>query len=165
MGLGSPVRGGALVGYPREAQAGEQCPSGLGAASAPANPPSCLSAPRNRPEGKVLETVGVFEAPKQHGKYETGQVGGSGGGTADPAGSCHWDWAVEGFPLRKISAAESQEFHSSVLLVCAVSAVCQSSDNSRLIRICSTTQLLDNGICSTGLVLGFPPSGIQRDNH
>lgn len=28
----------------------------------------------NRPEGKVLETVGVFEAPKQHGKYETGQV-------------------------------------------------------------------------------------------
>ncbi|XP_072515414.1 polymerase delta-interacting protein 2-like isoform X1 [Salminus brasiliensis] len=29
---------------------------------------------RNRPEGKVLETVGVFEAPKQHGKYETGQL-------------------------------------------------------------------------------------------
>uniref|UniRef100_A0A8C9R8R7 Polymerase delta-interacting protein 2 n=1 Tax=Scleropages formosus TaxID=113540 RepID=A0A8C9R8R7_SCLFO len=29
---------------------------------------------RNRPEGKILETVGVFEAPKQHGKYETGQV-------------------------------------------------------------------------------------------
>uniref|UniRef100_A0A8C5T7K7 Polymerase delta-interacting protein 2 n=1 Tax=Malurus cyaneus samueli TaxID=2593467 RepID=A0A8C5T7K7_9PASS len=28
----------------------------------------------NRPEGKVLETVGVFEAPKQHGKYETGQL-------------------------------------------------------------------------------------------
>uniref|UniRef100_A0A8C5RCJ4 DNA polymerase delta interacting protein 2 n=1 Tax=Laticauda laticaudata TaxID=8630 RepID=A0A8C5RCJ4_LATLA len=28
----------------------------------------------NRPEGKVLETVGVFEVPKQHGKYETGQV-------------------------------------------------------------------------------------------
>lgn len=28
----------------------------------------------NRAEGKVLETVGVFEAPKQHGKYETGQV-------------------------------------------------------------------------------------------
>lgn len=55
------------------------CPPGLGAASAPANPPSCLSAPRNRPEGKVLETVGVFEAPKQHGKYETGQVRGSGG--------------------------------------------------------------------------------------
>lgn len=79
VGLGSPVRGGALVGYPREAQGGQQFPRGLGAASAPANPPSCLSAPRNRPEGKVLETVGVFEAPKQHGKYETGQVGGSGG--------------------------------------------------------------------------------------
>ncbi|XP_051528864.1 polymerase delta-interacting protein 2-like [Myxocyprinus asiaticus] len=29
---------------------------------------------RNRPESKVLETVGVFEAPKQHGKYETGQL-------------------------------------------------------------------------------------------
>uniref|UniRef100_A0A8V1AM26 DNA polymerase delta interacting protein 2 n=1 Tax=Gallus gallus TaxID=9031 RepID=A0A8V1AM26_CHICK len=29
---------------------------------------------RNRLEGKVLETVGVFEAPKQHGKYETGQL-------------------------------------------------------------------------------------------
>uniref|UniRef100_A0A8C9VKW1 Polymerase delta-interacting protein 2 n=1 Tax=Scleropages formosus TaxID=113540 RepID=A0A8C9VKW1_SCLFO len=29
---------------------------------------------RNRPEGKVLETVGVFETPKQHGKYETGQL-------------------------------------------------------------------------------------------
>lgn len=29
---------------------------------------------RNRPEGKILETVGVFEAVKQHGKYETGQV-------------------------------------------------------------------------------------------
>ncbi|XP_014017662.1 polymerase delta-interacting protein 2 isoform X1 [Salmo salar] len=29
---------------------------------------------RNRPEGKVLETVGVFEALKQHGKYETGQL-------------------------------------------------------------------------------------------
>lgn len=29
---------------------------------------------RNRPEGKVLETVGVFEVPKQNGKYETGQV-------------------------------------------------------------------------------------------
>lgn len=29
---------------------------------------------RNRPEGKVLETVGVFESVKQHGKYETGQV-------------------------------------------------------------------------------------------
>ncbi|XP_051978666.1 polymerase delta-interacting protein 2-like [Xyrauchen texanus] len=29
---------------------------------------------RNRPEGKVLETVGVFEAPKHHGKYETGQL-------------------------------------------------------------------------------------------
>lgn len=28
----------------------------------------------NRAEGKVLETVGVFEAPKQNGKYETGQV-------------------------------------------------------------------------------------------
>uniref|UniRef100_A0A8C9VCC6 Polymerase delta-interacting protein 2 n=1 Tax=Scleropages formosus TaxID=113540 RepID=A0A8C9VCC6_SCLFO len=28
----------------------------------------------NRPEGKILETVGVFEAPKQHGKYETGQL-------------------------------------------------------------------------------------------
>nr|XP_023661038.1 polymerase delta-interacting protein 2 isoform X2 [Paramormyrops kingsleyae] len=28
----------------------------------------------SRPEGKVLETVGVFEAPKQHGKYETGQL-------------------------------------------------------------------------------------------
>lgn len=31
---------------------------------------------RNRPEGKVLETVGVFEVPKQNGKYETGQVSG-----------------------------------------------------------------------------------------
>jgi hypothetical protein len=30
---------------------------------------------RNRAEGKVLETVGVFEVPKQNGKYETGQVG------------------------------------------------------------------------------------------
>ncbi|XP_003968776.1 polymerase delta-interacting protein 2 isoform X1 [Takifugu rubripes] len=29
---------------------------------------------RNRPEGKILETVGVFEAVKQHGKYETGQL-------------------------------------------------------------------------------------------
>ena len=29
---------------------------------------------RSRPEGKVLEAVGVFEAVKQHGKYETGQV-------------------------------------------------------------------------------------------
>ncbi|XP_024249428.1 polymerase delta-interacting protein 2 isoform X1 [Oncorhynchus tshawytscha] len=28
----------------------------------------------SRPEGKVLETVGVFEAPKQQGKYETGQL-------------------------------------------------------------------------------------------
>lgn len=46
---------------------------------APAKPPSCPSAPRNRPEGKVLETVGVFEAPKQHGKYETGQVRGARG--------------------------------------------------------------------------------------
>lgn len=46
----------------------------LGDASGPAQPPNYLSAPRNRPEGKVLETVGVFEAPKQHGKYETGQV-------------------------------------------------------------------------------------------
>ncbi|KAL0994625.1 hypothetical protein UPYG_G00125060 [Umbra pygmaea] len=31
----------------------------------------CLS---SRPEGKVLETVGVFEEPKQQGKYETGQL-------------------------------------------------------------------------------------------
>ncbi|XP_028817885.1 polymerase delta-interacting protein 2 isoform X4 [Denticeps clupeoides] len=29
---------------------------------------------RSRPEGKVLETVGIFEALKQHGKYETGQL-------------------------------------------------------------------------------------------
>ncbi|KAL7848827.1 hypothetical protein SRHO_G00204500 [Serrasalmus rhombeus] len=29
---------------------------------------------RNRPNGNVLETVGVFEAPKQHGKYESGQL-------------------------------------------------------------------------------------------
>ncbi|XP_043976289.1 polymerase delta-interacting protein 2 [Gambusia affinis] len=29
---------------------------------------------RNRPEGKILEAVGVFEAVKQHGKYETGQL-------------------------------------------------------------------------------------------
>ncbi|MEE6469148.1 hypothetical protein FKM82_008519 [Ascaphus truei] len=29
---------------------------------------------RNRPEGKVLETVGVFEVPKHQGKYETGQL-------------------------------------------------------------------------------------------
>ncbi|XP_026576936.1 polymerase delta-interacting protein 2 [Pseudonaja textilis] len=36
-------------------------------------PRRCLSS-RNRPEGKVLETVGVFEVPKQHGKYETGQL-------------------------------------------------------------------------------------------
>ncbi|XP_048121282.1 polymerase delta-interacting protein 2 isoform X2 [Sardina pilchardus] len=28
----------------------------------------------SRPEGKVLEAVGVFEAPKHHGKYETGQL-------------------------------------------------------------------------------------------
>ncbi|XP_007894670.1 polymerase delta-interacting protein 2 isoform X3 [Callorhinchus milii] len=33
-----------------------------------------LLSSRNRPEGKVLETVGVFEAPKQLGKYETGQL-------------------------------------------------------------------------------------------
>ncbi|CAI5694689.1 unnamed protein product [Oreochromis niloticus] len=32
------------------------------------------STQRNRPEGKILETVGVFEAVKQHGKYETGQL-------------------------------------------------------------------------------------------
>lgn len=51
---------------------------GLGAGSAPAHPKTPLSAPRNRAEGKVLEPVGVFEAPKQHGKYETGQVSGSG---------------------------------------------------------------------------------------
>ncbi|XP_074779364.1 polymerase delta-interacting protein 2 isoform X2 [Athene noctua] len=37
-------------------------------------PPRRHLSSRNRPEGKVLETVGVFEAPKQHGKYETGQV-------------------------------------------------------------------------------------------
>uniref|UniRef100_A0A8B9R3T7 DNA polymerase delta interacting protein 2 n=1 Tax=Anas platyrhynchos TaxID=8839 RepID=A0A8B9R3T7_ANAPL len=61
---------------------GARCPvggSGLGLSSvcAPHSAvlgTSCLSAPRNRPEGKVLETVGVFEAPKQHGKYETGQL-------------------------------------------------------------------------------------------
>lgn len=53
-------------------------PPGPAAGSAPAQPPNYLPAPRNRPEGKVLETVGVFEAPKQHGKYETGQVSGSG---------------------------------------------------------------------------------------
>ncbi|TDH15267.1 hypothetical protein EPR50_G00029220 [Perca flavescens] len=29
---------------------------------------------RSRPEGKILETVGMFEAVKQHGKYETGQL-------------------------------------------------------------------------------------------
>lgn len=29
---------------------------------------------RNRPEGKILEPVGIFEALKQHGKYETGQL-------------------------------------------------------------------------------------------
>ncbi|XP_061923902.1 polymerase delta-interacting protein 2 isoform X2 [Entelurus aequoreus] len=28
----------------------------------------------SRPEGKILETVGIFEALKQHGKYETGQL-------------------------------------------------------------------------------------------
>uniref|UniRef100_A0A8C5MX64 DNA polymerase delta interacting protein 2 n=1 Tax=Leptobrachium leishanense TaxID=445787 RepID=A0A8C5MX64_9ANUR len=33
-----------------------------------------LLSSRNRPEGKVLETVGVFEVPKPHGKYETGQL-------------------------------------------------------------------------------------------
>lgn len=49
-----------------------------GVGSAPAHPPNHPSAPRNRPEGKVLETVGVFETPKQHGKYETGQVSGAG---------------------------------------------------------------------------------------
>uniref|UniRef100_A0A8B9ES32 DNA polymerase delta interacting protein 2 n=1 Tax=Anser cygnoides TaxID=8845 RepID=A0A8B9ES32_ANSCY len=61
---------------------GAQCPpggSGLGLSSLCALHSavlgtSRLSAPRNRPEGKVLETVGVFEAPKQHGKYETGQL-------------------------------------------------------------------------------------------
>ncbi|XP_048468274.1 polymerase delta-interacting protein 2 [Rhincodon typus] len=33
-----------------------------------------LLSSRNRPEGKVLEPVGVFEALKQQGKYETGQL-------------------------------------------------------------------------------------------
>ncbi|KAG7275102.1 hypothetical protein CRUP_009462 [Coryphaenoides rupestris] len=33
-----------------------------------------LMSSRSRPEGKVLEAVGVFEAVKQHGKYETGQL-------------------------------------------------------------------------------------------
>uniref|UniRef100_A0A8C0J2N8 Polymerase delta-interacting protein 2 n=1 Tax=Chelonoidis abingdonii TaxID=106734 RepID=A0A8C0J2N8_CHEAB len=33
-----------------------------------------VSPARNRAEGKVLETVGVFEAPKPQGKYETGQL-------------------------------------------------------------------------------------------
>nr|XP_020442570.1 polymerase delta-interacting protein 2 isoform X1 [Monopterus albus] len=33
-----------------------------------------LMSSRNRAEGKILETVGVFEAVKQHGKYETGQL-------------------------------------------------------------------------------------------
>ncbi|XP_056119428.1 polymerase delta-interacting protein 2 isoform X2 [Rhinichthys klamathensis goyatoka] len=28
----------------------------------------------SRPEGKILEPVGIFEALKQHGKYETGQL-------------------------------------------------------------------------------------------
>lgn len=37
----------------------------------------CCIFGRNRPEGKVLEPVGVFEAPKHHGKYETGQVRGN----------------------------------------------------------------------------------------
>lgn len=106
VGLGSSVHTGALVGYPRDAQGGEQCvPPGLGAASAPANPPSCLSAPRNRPEGKVLETVGVFEAPKQHGKYETGQVRGSGGHSC-PCRLVPQGLSAEGFSLRKISAVE-----------------------------------------------------------
>uniref|UniRef100_A0A9J7WY30 Polymerase delta-interacting protein 2 n=2 Tax=Cyprinus carpio TaxID=7962 RepID=A0A9J7WY30_CYPCA len=33
-----------------------------------------LGLSQNRPEGKILEPVGVFEALKQHGKYETGQL-------------------------------------------------------------------------------------------
>ncbi|XP_042300330.1 polymerase delta-interacting protein 2-like [Sceloporus undulatus] len=37
-------------------------------------PPRRFLSSRNRPEGKVLETVGVFEVPKQQGKYDTGQV-------------------------------------------------------------------------------------------
>ncbi|KAM9734167.1 polymerase delta-interacting protein 2 isoform 1-T1 [Menidia menidia] len=37
-------------------------------------PPRRFMSSRNRPEGKILETVGVFEAVKQHGKYETGQL-------------------------------------------------------------------------------------------
>lgn len=41
----------------------------------------CYIFGRNRPEGKVLEPVGVFEAPKHHGKYETGQVRGDLSGT------------------------------------------------------------------------------------
>ncbi|KAM6238887.1 polymerase delta-interacting protein 2 [Spheniscus humboldti] len=51
-------------------------PLGVGGAAAlpPPLPPRRHLSSRNRPEGKVLETVGVFEAPKQHGKYETGQL-------------------------------------------------------------------------------------------
>ncbi|KAM4648227.1 polymerase delta-interacting protein 2 isoform 2-T2 [Amazona ochrocephala] len=47
-----------------------------GAAALPLQllPPRRHLSSRNRAEGKVLETVGVFEAPKQHGKYETGQL-------------------------------------------------------------------------------------------
>ncbi|XP_050570791.1 polymerase delta-interacting protein 2 isoform X2 [Cygnus atratus] len=53
-------------------------PLGVGGGTAAAAvlsllPPRRHLSSRNRPEGKVLETVGVFEAPKQHGKYETGQ--------------------------------------------------------------------------------------------
>ncbi|XP_048375364.1 polymerase delta-interacting protein 2 [Sphaerodactylus townsendi] len=44
--------------------------AGLGVGAAPRR----LLSSRNRPEGKVLETVGVFEVPKQNGKYETGQL-------------------------------------------------------------------------------------------
>uniref|UniRef100_A0A3P8YQA3 Polymerase delta-interacting protein 2 n=1 Tax=Esox lucius TaxID=8010 RepID=A0A3P8YQA3_ESOLU len=40
--------------------------------SCSSNVSACSSS--NRPEGKVLETVGVFEVPKQQGKYETGQL-------------------------------------------------------------------------------------------
>lgn len=80
----------------------------------------------------MLETVGVFEAPKQHGKYETGQV------------SCPGEQSMgksfcssEGCGI----AVEGQKCHSLVFLVSAVLAVCQSSDSSKLIRICNMPRL------------------------
>lgn len=119
-----------------------------GAGSAPAHPPNHLSAPRNRPEGKVLETVGVFEPPKQHGKYETGQVSGSGGAELTLRPRSTEPGEPSDLPVR----TELQTLHSSVLRVSAASAVCPSSGSSQLIRICSATQLFSRDVCSAALI-------------